>query len=129
MAIEPNDIALWVQKNAPTASLETDQRVVAVRAYYSAYHSCLNNLGIAPLTTEECSGGVHKRFIAALKLNSDTKIKSLGRKLEYIHLKRVAADYNLNEDFSRHEMVDTITFSNKIISLIDDIQKLREAEV
>lgn len=86
---------------------EADSRNAVSRAYYAAYHRCLAVAQDARLAIAEI-GGVHVALIQALiDPLAPTRFKSLGYMLEQCRLRRVDADYRINQDFPR-SLADTV---------------------
>lgn len=120
LAITYTNIIDWVDTNQPIAKSETDHRVVCCRAYYAAYHACRNILNVSPVPKDKLQGGIHKRYVAALKSNSDKKIQSIGRKLDIVRVERQRADYELHDNFSRGNMTQAITTAKEILFTLNN---------
>lgn len=119
MAIEYSDILSWVDGKQPEAyGNETYLRIVSGRAYYAAYHACRELLDIAPVSPKDVEGGIHKRYVAALKQSNKSNIRTIGKKLDFIRLRRAVAEYELKKTFTRNHMVETIICSRQIIALL-----------
>jgi uncharacterized protein (UPF0332 family) len=118
MPINSQDLIGWVDSKAPHASTELEQRIITGRAYYAAFHGCLEKLTIEPLDPATNKGGLHKRYIDALKLDSDRVLNAIGRKLDIIKETRTEAEYRINANYSRRSMTATITTSKEILHIL-----------
>jgi len=106
MAVTP-EILLDAACTIGKGTGEADGRNAVSRAYYAAYHRCLAVAQDARLAIAE-SGGVHVALIQALvDPLAPARFKSLGYMLEQCRLRRVDADYRINQDFP-HNLADTV---------------------
>lgn len=75
-------------------SIEVDLRIAVGRAYYAAYHACLDSI---PL--HQHSGvGAHETLIRSMLDHNDEKIRALGLQLRKCKVKRTKADYKLSQN-------------------------------
>lgn len=103
MSVAPEDLLQW-SKQQPRIG-ECDQRAVVSRAYYAAYHDCVqwhSGLPAPGILSPTKAGGVHHELIDRLS-NPATSVslskKTLSRQRAYmlreLHALRVNADYKL----------------------------------
>ncbi len=105
MSVNPIDF-LAIAEELIGGSSEIHYRCAASRAYYSAYHRCLD-IGDALLGGEDETVGKHERLIRKLANYPKTeepkevnmKIRALGHMLSQARNIRTTADYKLLEDF------------------------------
>ena len=98
MAVTPRELLEAADALGQRGS-EADLRNAASRAYYAAYHQCRWLAQDLRLRPAPGSGGVHRRVIDTLTGSQDRKLKSLGYMLEQCRKLRVAADYDIDEEF------------------------------
>ncbi len=120
MAVTPESL-LDAARSIGKGTGEVDSRNAVSRAYYAAYHRCLAVAQDARRPIAE-SGGVHVALIQALTDPlAPTRFKSLGYMLEQCRLRRVDADYRINQDFPR-DIADTVLANcARILRKADDI--------
>tara|TARA_Y100000034_G_scaffold130661_1_gene189620 strand:+ start:13831 stop:14220 length:390 start_codon:yes stop_codon:yes gene_type:complete len=89
------------------------------RAYYSAYHACLEVLVSLDIevTDEDC--GAHLKTIKALKRNGSTHY--IGKDLADLKTARTRADYFINNRVTKRDAEQTI---HRAEMLIKDINQL-----
>ena len=102
-------------------SSEVDWRNAASRAYYAAYHRCRTVALEAKVEITE-TGGVHNALVNALTAPLTSRpLKSLGYMLEQCRHWRTAADYRIDQDFSR-DLADSVLAScRSILKKADDL--------
>jgi len=79
---------------------EVDYRNATSRAYYGAFHLCLQLLEKLPQSQGHV-GASHERVISTLLSYSDKRLNKIGRKLEQAKTLRHQADYKLHLPFYR----------------------------
>lgn len=104
---------------------EASQRSAVSRAYYAAYHHCLEWHGQLPAPGNNVGpeGGKHQTLInqlthpapevpSALKMKS----KSLGYKLNELRLARVKADYKLQDGPETYEVLRAVADAHTMLN-------------
>jgi uncharacterized protein (UPF0332 family) len=104
---------------------ETQLRSVVSRAYYAAYHDCVQwHVTLkSPGSVGASDGGVHSQLIAQLSLptvkgDEVLKSKKRGYLLKALKLKRTKADYHLSEDLVADEAAQALVDAEAIISIL-----------
>jgi uncharacterized protein (UPF0332 family) len=105
---------------------EVDCRNAASRAYYSAYHSCLDLSNGYPSTNNVKSkgGGMHKRFIDKLCNHQDEQMRTVGSSLNQAWTRRVKADYKLTQDFTLQDAKFAVDSVQELLQEIHKIQPM-----
>src|SRR5437899_3066148 len=102
---------------ANPASEEARQRSAVSRAYYAAFHVCLNKLG-AKVPAYQNS---HLAVVEYFQYNQSKTYKDIGTRLNRLLLDRRMADYD--EEIMRLEWVTAkaVTNAREIVSLVDGL--------
>lgn len=102
---------------------EVECRNAASRAYYSAYHSCVDLSKRYPSTNNvKSEGGVHKQFIDKLCNYQDEQMRTVGHSLNQVKIRRVKADYKLVQNFTLQDAKFTVNSVQKLLQEIGKIQ-------
>jgi len=102
---------------------EVECRNAASRAYYSAYHSCLDLSKRYPATNDiEVKGGVHQQLIDVLCAHQDERVRTVGCSLKQTKIQRVRADYKLTQNFTLQDAKFTVDSVQKLLQEIGKIQ-------
>ncbi|MEZ5671021.1 MAG: HEPN domain-containing protein [Thiotrichaceae bacterium] len=102
---------------------EVECRNAASRAYYCAYHSCLDLSKRYPSTNDvKTKGGVHQRLINTLCSHQDERVKSAGYFFNQIKRLRVKADYKLTTNFTLQDSQFAVNSVQKLLQEINEIQ-------
>ena len=80
---------------------EVERRSAASRSYYAAFHRCVHIAIQRAIFTDV--RGSHAQIIEARTRSRNTKIKSIGWRLEQCRETRVKADYHLALDFTEED--------------------------
>lgn len=127
MAVSPNEL-LGMAQELVSGNREIDFRTSANRAYYSAFHFCMNLTATLPLVP---SGGrrSHERLINRLKNHQvrratrefDLNVRMLGEVLRQAKPIRVHADYRISGNFERYKAEGLILMATKIAEIVSEI--------
>lgn len=90
---------------------EASHRSCASRAYFAAFHSCLQLM--QPLPEAEDGAGLHSRLIGILKTRSETREMALM--LAQARDFQLEADYNLDSNFSRQQAHQALELASRIL--------------
>lgn len=112
MSISPSDLLSQAERLLATAQSEAELRNAVGRAYYAAYHAGLAFHDSLPSKGRNPPRkiGVHAEL--AFRLSSPTILRTdvrfarsqnIGRHLEWLHDKRVKADYRLSQTLTKPE--------------------------
>lgn len=124
MSVSPLDLLQWA-KQQPSHS-ECDHRAVVSRAYYAAYHDCVQWHSALPapgsLSPSFKGGGMHHELFDRLSnpgAGMDGPKKMHSRKRAYalreLHALRVNADYKLQEPAP--DGIDAVQKAERIFSV------------
>ncbi|NYT61267.1 hypothetical protein H0A66_02850 [Alcaligenaceae bacterium] len=116
MSISERDLIDLAKASYEYAQDEVDHRSAISRAYYAAYHRCLDFHSRLPYGGKEPrgGGGVHDKLIHRLKnptiTNEALSAQSceLGHKLQTLKMRRNVADYRLERTVRPEESELTI---------------------
>lgn len=124
MAVAPQDM-LALSEQLAQSPAECDQRAATGRAYYAAYHHCLDWHTALPFPGANAGppGGKHQQLINRLR-NPDPGVpapdrkrsKLAGMKLDVLRVRRVVADYKLQETPAATEAADQIAQAKAVIA-------------
>lgn len=89
------------------------QRTVISRAYYAAYHACIDRFP-APYDKDQ-QGGMHRQFLRALRSSSDPLARACGDRLNGLYGRRLLADYQLGGIITRQMAIDAIEDAEEIV--------------
>jgi len=106
---------------------EVECRNAASRAYYSAYHSCLDLSKRYPTTNDnrvKKDVGMHEKLIQTLCEHQDVQVKSAGYSLRQVKTRRVKADYKLAQDFTLQDAKFAVDSVQKLLQEIHKIQPM-----
>lgn len=101
-----------------TDNTEINHRNASSRAYYAAYHKCIESFG--KVYDPTVKGGAHEQMIKYLLKGRDKSEISIGHQMNHIKSQRVLADYELTADFSKQESESAIMYATKIIDSLTD---------
>lgn len=127
MAVSPIDL-LAIAQELMGRDREIYYRSAANRAYYSAFHFCLNLAATLPKVSAGGRGS-HEKLINGLKShrvkratrNNDLNVRMLGDVLRQAKPIRVDADYHISKEFGRTEAERMILMASKISEIISEI--------
>ena len=134
MTVTPQDFIRSAEKMLKS-DLEIDYRNAASRAYQGAHHACRKlreDLDLAPLTNVPEQEGSHKKLIRALQQAHlpATKnqqwvkaihIRQIGHMLNSARDLRYAADYGLDQYFSKKKARQLIISSQIIVHQVNQL--------
>lgn len=112
MAIQKEEFLAFA-KALPEDS-EINLRNAMSRAYYAAYHGCLEIYR----ADHSADGGVHSKLITGLKNSSDQKDRQYGFILEQLKSLRTTADYYLTESIDLKDKQTAIKQAEKLLELL-----------
>jgi uncharacterized protein (UPF0332 family) len=104
---------------------EVECRNAASRAYYSAYHSCLDLSKRYPTTNDHRGKkdvGMHEKLIQTLCEHQDEQMRTVGHSLNQVKIRRVKADYKLVQNFTLQDAKFTVNSVQKLLQEIGKIQ-------
>jgi len=108
MSVQPNEIEA-VAEALLNHGDEASYRSSASRFYYSGWHLMKkvvkNSRTLAVPTYKDTKGGMHRAFFEGLYAQGGTARKC-ATALQTMHALRVAADYNLDEDFAKSQALE-----------------------
>ncbi|PPD44903.1 MAG: hypothetical protein CTY16_11105 [Methylobacter sp.] len=90
---------------------EIQIRNAVSRAYYSAYHACLEVYKM----DNSAEGGVHSKLITSLTKSSDVKDRKIGFILNQLKGLRTVADYHLSKTVSAQDKALSIKQTETLI--------------
>ena len=93
---------------------EVDRRNATSRAYYAAYHRCLE-IGRRIGLSAEPNRGVHQQLIDTLAGSRNPRVRSLGYRLVECRRLRTEADYEIEGDFSHHDAQLSLSQCTRIL--------------
>jgi len=112
MAIKKEDFLSFAK--ALPEDCEINLRNAMSRAYYAAYHGCLEIYE----ADRSANGGVHNKLIIALKNSPDRKDRQLGIILDQLRLLRRTADYYLSESITLSDKQTAIKQAEKLLAIL-----------
>lgn len=101
MPVTP-DLMIEAARLLGRGKAEVDQRNATSRAYYAAYHRCLE-IGRRIGLSAEPNRSVHQQFIDTLAGSRNPRVRSLGYRLVECRRLRTEADYEIEGAFSHHD--------------------------
>ncbi|MDO9104060.1 MAG: hypothetical protein Q7U57_03775 [Methylovulum sp.] len=104
---------LQFAKSLPEGT-EIQIRNAVSRAYYAAYHACLEVYSI----DNSVEGGVHSKLISSLIKSTDVNDRKIGFILQQLKGLRTVADYYLSETVSAHDKETSIKQTEKLIEAL-----------
>lgn len=127
MPVAPTDFLDAAKRlHALSSACECDHRSATSRAYYAAYHHCLQWLQTLPpaARTLGTTGGVHQRLIDRLEkphndliaANKYAKSKRAAKKLLAMRIRRRDADYELGLTLPALEAADQIAEAESVLN-------------
>jgi len=114
MAVNKNEF-LDFAKNLPGDS-EINNRNAVSRAYYAAYHTCLEKFSPA----QSAAGGVHAKLIDGLIKSPSSADRQIGYILKDIKDRRTISDYFLAEEVTLADRQKAVISTEKLIALVDN---------
>lgn len=104
---------------------EVECRNAASRAYYSAYHFCVDLSKRYPTIND--SGvkkgvGMHEKLIQTLCEHQDEQVRAVGYSLRQVKTRRVKADYKLAQTFTLQDAQFTVKSAQKLLQEIRKIE-------
>jgi uncharacterized protein (UPF0332 family) len=100
-------------------SSEARRRTIASRLYYSTFHACLS---VARAQGHERNrdsrDGVHAQLIDFFRGSDDYELADMGDTLQTLYIRRIKADYRVNQDVSFSEIDDSRQLSAALIASI-----------
>lgn len=126
MSVSPRDLLSLAKELLAEAATEAEFRNAIGRAYYAAYHQAHQfHASLAcPGRLPDKRIGVHAQLAFQLKNpeipQSDLKFRTsqnIGRHLEWLHVKRVKADYHLDESVEPVECSSIVRRAERIFDL------------
>ncbi|SRR6266498_3812413 len=127
MSVSPRDFLREARKIALDVNQETSRRRASSTAYYAAFHGAKRfHGGLARPGRSKRDVGEHENLIHQLR-NPDSALDSniqgqsvmIGDLLLKLRPYRVAADYELENEFSAREMNDAIELAAQLLNLTD----------
>lgn len=127
MAVSPEDL-LVIAQELMGRDREINYRSAANRAYYSAFHTCLELAASLPRTHSH-GRGAHEKLISRLKNHrvrrvsrgNDIRIRTLGNLPAKAKPLRVHADYRIGEEFGRAKAEELILRAEKIRDVANEL--------
>ena len=83
---------------------EVANRNAASRAYYSAYHICLNHALEKGFDCSEYHGSFHAQLIQFYQSHPSRNYQAIGKILRRMRSTRIHADYFLDRPFTTHHV-------------------------
>lgn len=126
MSVSPNELLSLADAVLNGATTEAEWRNAVGRAYYAVYHAAkaFHESLPAPGKIPSSPTGVHEELAFRLSWpkipESDarfTKSRDLGRKLRWLSMKRVLADYHLSSSFTRDDAIEVLERAREAIAL------------
>lgn len=114
MAIQKEDFLAFAK--ALPEDCEINLRNAISRAYYAAYHGCLEIYR----ADNSADGGVHSKLIAGLKNSSVQKDRQRGFILEQLKSLRTTADYYLSESIDLKDKQMAIKQTERLLKLLQE---------
>jgi len=93
---------------------EIQIRNAVSRAYYAAFHACLEVYNI----DGSAEGGVHAKLISGLKASVDINDRKIGYVLEQLTGLRTVADYHLSATISIQDKETSIKQTEKLLEVL-----------
>ena len=115
MAIKHSDFLAFAQ--ALSADCEINLRNSISRAYYAAYHACLQIYKM----DNAVDGGLHTKLIQGLKKSSAPADRQIGYMLEQLKNQRVIADYKLLDNVSIKDKDSVLSQTEKLLTLLSTL--------
>ncbi|WP_026600230.1 hypothetical protein [Methylomonas sp. 11b] len=84
------------------------------RAYYAAYHHCLDVYKM----DSSADGGVHAKLISGLVKSPDTNDKKIGYILKQLRALRTTADYDLSSTVTANDKYTTVSQTERLIDIL-----------
>jgi len=114
--ITPGDLLTIAEEINSQSTDEKYDRTAVSRAYYSAYHYCLQLETKLPAPSR--GSGAHERLSQQLIDARELDLRKAGIFLRQLHGDRVDADYKIFEDFDGNNVELAINQVKKIYSLV-----------
>lgn len=93
---------------------EIQIRNAVSRAYYAAYHACLEVYKM----DSSAEGGVHAKLISSLTKSSDATDRAIGYKLKQLKGLRIISDYHLSATVSVQDKETSVKQTEKLIEAL-----------
>ncbi|PKD41985.1 hypothetical protein CWO84_02875 [Methylomonas sp. Kb3] len=93
---------------------EIQMRNSVSRAYYAAYHTCLD----VYKTDGTAEGGVHAKLISGLKNSPNINDRKVGFMLQQLKMLRTTADYHLTSTVSIKDKQTAIGQTERLIDIL-----------
>ena len=119
MSIIPDDF-LTLAQELNNNSCEVRNRTAASRAYYCAYHACINLFQIN-IPREHQKGGMHNNFIQSLERSTNKNDRRIGIILRDIYNRRLLADYDLQTAFPESSSTQAIKQTQRLLEQLKTI--------
>lgn len=113
MTVTPEQL-LQCAKDLAGQGSEATARAAASRAYYAAYHACVEIYA----STGSSNTGMHRAFISGLTKSPDTREKQLGYILDSIYQARIRADYKLGLSFGTNHVKPNLDAAERILTML-----------
>jgi len=116
---------LWQTARARSAdpalnTSEVERRATISRLYYAVFHH-IQTLPVARSLMQSTTfeGGMHRTFIAAIQAHRHPHWQRAGRRLRELHLRRIAADYQLTLNITAHNVQQVLHDAEAIRGLLE----------
>ena len=130
MPIKPIDILKFAR--TMVGDDEVQNRTASGRAHYASIHAAKDLIPDDVRSNAPVDTGFHSKIIDCIaKMGRDNKMsptdaKMLVSALKFTKSKRVAADYYLNDAFTKEDAADSVEHAGKIINLVQRNVKASE---
>lgn len=104
--------------SALAADAEARARTVISRAYYAAYHACLNSAKQSGYRYTKSAGGTHWQLFMFLRDVQDKRLKRAGARLEGLFDRRIDADYRHYIPLTPQSADECIENMSKILEIL-----------
>lgn len=115
--VSPEDILQIVDRLEDYQGKEVIGRMIADRAYYSAYHKAMSHSEIKESLSKNGEAVDYQHLITAYKHLGHNKGKVISQILADLRRRRNHADYNINEDFDIYDGKEAVLRAKEIFKL------------
>jgi hypothetical protein len=133
MPCSPRDLLDLAIAQCAAASKEAEHRCVMSRAYYAALHEVANVFDARKTLSTVAGESTHQQIIGCAKAYSNNNnpgrmyAAEIAKLMPRLRRARNVADYDLNDEIQPSASRDMLDRVSKILSLCNDVQRLRSS--
>lgn len=94
-------------------------RTVASRAYYAAFHACLDAAQHAGYRFRHGKGGTHQQLLGFLRSGRPGPLKRAGLRLQRLYDQRIEADYRRDIAMGQGDAAMAVEDMSEIIEILE----------